>query len=66
MLDSSPFPTEIACGPGLTGQRNAVIASCRDADAVAFFDENFYPAPSYLAQATTERALFQAFALISD
>ena len=50
-LDSLPFPVGIVFGPrGLTSQRNAIIASCSDADAVVFFDDDFYPAPSYLAE----------------
>jgi len=49
---SLPFHVEIVLGPrGLTAQRNAIIASCSDADAVVFFDDDFYPAPSYLAEA---------------
>ena len=51
-LDSLTFPAEIVFGlRGLTLQRNSIISSCSDADAVVFFDDDFYPAPSYLVEA---------------
>ena len=51
-LDSLTFPVEIVFGPrGLTLQRNSIISSCSEADAVVFFDDDFYPAPSYLVEA---------------
>ena len=46
-----PFPIEVVRGPrGLPAQRNCVLARCADADAVVFFDDDFYPAPSYLEE----------------
>lgn len=47
------LPIEVVHGtPGLCPQRNAVIEHCRDADLLVFFDDDFYPAPDYLAQVT--------------
>lgn len=37
--------------PGLPRQRNAVLELARGFDLVAFFDDDFFPAPDYLANA---------------
>jgi GT2 family glycosyltransferase len=42
---------EIVIGPrGLTSQRNAIIDRLADFDVVQFFDDDFVPAPAYLAE----------------
>ena len=49
---SPPFPVTVVEGPrGLAAQRNRILAECTDADAVVFFDDDFYAAPDYLHQA---------------
>lgn len=49
---SLPFPVVVVRGArGLPAQRNCILAACADAEAVVFFDDDFYPAPSYLAEA---------------
>lgn len=49
-----PFPITVVGGPrGSCAQRNSILAACGHADAVVFFDDDFYPAPSYLAEAET-------------
>jgi GT2 family glycosyltransferase len=35
--------------PGLTRQRNAIVEAAMDADLLLFFDDDFLPAPSYIA-----------------
>ncbi len=41
---------EAITGPrGLTRQRNAILDSAQDCDVVAFFDDDFIPAPDYLS-----------------
>jgi GT2 family glycosyltransferase len=41
---------QIVLGPrGLTKQRNAILDAVCDFDVVVFFDDDFFPAPSYLA-----------------
>lgn len=48
---SEQFP-QVACivGPrGLTHQRNAIIEHAREFDVLVFFDDDFVPAPGYLA-----------------
>src|SRR5262249_41260243 len=49
---AAPGPaTEIIVGPrGLTRQRNAILDRLDDFDVVQFFDDDFLPAPSYLAE----------------
>jgi GT2 family glycosyltransferase len=50
-LASLPFPTRVVTGPaGLPAQRNAILAACADADAVVFFDDDFFPEGRYLAE----------------
>jgi len=48
-LVSLPYATRIVRGPaGLPNQRNTILDQLGDADAVVFFDDDFYPAPDYL------------------
>lgn len=52
VLATLPFPCRIvSSAPGLTCQRNAILRAIEDYDAVVFFDDDFFPAPSYLANA---------------
>lgn len=52
---------QIVIGPrGLTRQRNAIIAAVSDCDILQFFDDDFIPAPTYLAE------IERAFALRPD
>ena len=52
---SSDLTTEVVLGPrGLTRQRNAIIERLEDFDVVQFFDDDFLPGPTYLAE--VERA----------
>jgi hypothetical protein len=40
----------VVLGPhGLTRQRNAILDRAADFDAIVFFDDDFFPAPSYIA-----------------
>lgn len=49
--ERAPFPVEVLHGPrGLTRQRNALLASLPQTDLVIFFDDDFVPAPAYLAE----------------
>lgn len=46
-----PFPILVAKGPrGLTAQRNAILDVARGFTILVFFDDDFFPAPSYLAE----------------
>lgn len=46
-----PFPVTVIRGArGLPAQRNCILESCRDADVIVFFDDDFYPHPKYLAE----------------
>jgi len=46
-----PFPVTVVHGPrGLTAQRNCIFDACGDADVIVFFDDDFYPHPTYLAE----------------
>ena len=48
-LSGLPYPCRIVRGArGLTAQRNAILDACGDCDIIVFFDDDFYPAPSYL------------------
>lgn len=38
---------------GLPAQRNAILRQAKDADAIIFFDDDFFPEPTYLANAET-------------
>lgn len=49
--DKAPFLVEIIIGPqGLTAQRNALLAATPQSDIIVFFDDDFIPAPTYLAE----------------
>ena len=51
-LAEAPDLALIACAPGLTRQRNAILdALPRDAEFVAFFDDDFWPHPQWLQRA---------------
>ena len=51
-LDGLPFPTRIVSGKaGSSLQRNAILRNVAQFDAVAFFDDDFFPSQSYLANA---------------
>ena len=46
-----PFPVYVVRAPrGLTVQRNAILDATEDFDILMFFDDDFFPAPSYLAE----------------
>lgn len=46
-----PGHIEIIIGPrGLTRQRNAILDRLEDCDVLQFFDDDFLPAPTYLAE----------------
>jgi hypothetical protein len=52
MAASLPFPVAtISSVPGLPAQRNAILREAGDADAIVFFDDDFFPAATYLAHA---------------
>jgi len=47
---AEPYAEFVACPPGLPRQRNAILdAAAPDCDAVLFLDDDFLPAPGYLA-----------------
>jgi GT2 family glycosyltransferase len=47
---STRAPLEQVSAPrGICAQRNAVLDASRDADIIVFFDDDYYPAPDYLA-----------------
>jgi GT2 family glycosyltransferase len=49
-----PAVTQVISGPpGLCSQRNAILAKTADADVIVFFDDDFLPHPTFLAE--TER-----------
>lgn len=51
-LAAFPGPTQIVHnGRGLCRQRNAIVRAATDADVMVFFDDDFLPQPSYLAEA---------------
>jgi GT2 family glycosyltransferase len=53
-LDDFPVPTTVVTGAkGLTAQRNRILSAATDMDVIAFFDDDFFPGPEYLAE--TER-----------
>lgn len=46
-----PFPVQVVMGSrGLPAQRNAILDAAQDFDVVMFFDDDFFPEPSYLAE----------------
>lgn len=49
-LEHFPAPTCLISGlPGLCAKRNQILAAAAGADIVAFFDDDFFPDPAYLA-----------------
>jgi GT2 family glycosyltransferase len=49
-LGDLPFRCRVVRGArGLTTQRNAILNACGPCDIIVFFDDDFYPAPSYIA-----------------
>jgi glycosyltransferase involved in cell wall biosynthesis len=47
-----PFPvTAITSARGAAAQRNAIMLEAADADAIVFFDDDFFPAATYLSHA---------------
>ncbi len=72
-LETVPYATRVVSAPpGLTRQRNAILRAVEDLDAVAFFDDDFFPAPNYLANAEcilqrdSDVVVMTAGALIED
>jgi hypothetical protein len=54
-------PVHVVHGPrGLTAQRNLILSASGDADVLVFFDDDYYPEPTYLEQVA------QLFAAQSD
>lgn len=52
LLKSLPYPTKlVTSSPGLTHQRNAILREVQDFDAIVFFDDDFFPSSSYIANA---------------
>ena len=52
LLSHLPYPTKIVSStPGSSHQRNAILRASQGLDAVVFFDDDFFPARSYLANA---------------
>jgi Glycosyl transferase family 2 len=46
-----PFPVQIVEGSrGLPKQRNAILSAAQQFDVVMFFDDDFFPEPTYLAE----------------
>jgi hypothetical protein len=54
MLSRLPYPTKIvSSSPGSAHQRNAILRASQGLDAIVFFDDDFFPSQSYLANAET-------------
>ena len=54
LLSHLPYPTMIVSSPpGLPHQRNAILRASQGLDAIVFFDDDFFPSQSYLANAET-------------
>jgi GT2 family glycosyltransferase len=52
LLHSLPFSSRvIASAPGTSHQRNAILRATKGLDAIVFFDDDYFPSPSYLANA---------------
>jgi GT2 family glycosyltransferase len=50
-LSHLPFPAQVVFGGrGLATQRNAILAASEDIRTLLFLDDDFYPAPDYLAE----------------
>ncbi|HXW70530.1 MAG TPA: glycosyltransferase family 2 protein [Methylocella sp.] len=46
-----PLPLQVIMGPrGLCAQRNTILKGARDFDLLVFFDDDFFPSPSYLEE----------------
>jgi GT2 family glycosyltransferase len=66
-----PGVTVLLAEAGLPRQRNAIIAACRDADVLIFFDDDFLPANGYLDavenhMATCDRTVVATGSLLAD
>jgi GT2 family glycosyltransferase len=47
-----PFPIGVVfCRPGSSDQRNAILRQASDGDGLVFFDDDFFPEATYLAEA---------------
>jgi hypothetical protein len=52
LLERLPFPTTIVHGSeGASGQRNGILRCSADYDMLIFFDDDFFPERSYIANA---------------
>lgn len=52
MLSRLSCPTKIvSSSPGSAPQRNAILRASEDLDAIIFFDDDFFPSQSYIANA---------------
>lgn len=50
VLDTLCYPADVITSvPGLTAQRNAIVAAMDDADILIFFDDDFFPEKHFLA-----------------
>jgi len=50
-LEGFPCPTRVVKGPrGSASQRNAILKQLSDEDIVVFFDDDFLPEPTFLAE----------------
>jgi len=50
-LDGFPSPTHVVKGPrGLPAQRNAILRQMGNEDIVIFFDDDFLPEPTFMAE----------------
>jgi hypothetical protein len=53
-LERFPAPTLVLSGPiGLPAQRNRILSAVTEADIIVFFDDDFFPDPSYLSNLET-------------
>jgi GT2 family glycosyltransferase len=52
VLPELPFRSEVVAAPyaGLPAQRNAILRHLTDAELIVFFDDDFVPAPNFLAE----------------
>lgn len=50
LLKTLPYPIKIVSGAlGSSSQRNAILRAAKDQDVIVFFDDDFFPSRSYLA-----------------
>jgi GT2 family glycosyltransferase len=50
-IDTFPSPVLVVSGArGLPAQRNRILSECPGADAIVFFDDDFFPSRDYLAE----------------